>query len=61
MGPITVEITWDDTEDIDLHISEPDTTHVFYANPKGTVGYLDVDDLDQYGPEHYYASYDNLI
>lgn len=61
VGPITVEITWDDKEDIDLHISEPDYTHVFCGNPNGRVGYLDVDDVSQYGPEHYYANYENLM
>lgn len=57
-GVITVELLWDDQPDLDLHIYEPQinsTNHVYYANRHGISGYLDVDDTDGYGPEHYYA------
>jgi uncharacterized protein YfaP (DUF2135 family) len=29
---------------------------VFYDNDQGDYGYLDVDDTDGLGPEHYYAN-----
>ena len=68
-GIITIQLTWDHQPDLDLHVYEPGYDdpslnirgHVYFANPQGKFGYLDVDDVNQYGPEHYYASYDNLI
>lgn len=55
-GPITVTLTWGAQPDVDLHVYEPDGTHVFYSNKQGHVGSLDVDDVTSYGPEHYYTS-----
>lgn len=56
-GPVlTLTLTWDGpTSDVDLHIYEPgeDGTHVYYGSPQGRDGYLDVDDRDGLGPEHY--------
>jgi len=54
-GPITVTLTWGDEPDVDLHVFEPDGSHVYYANPVGTSGYLDYDDVTSWGPEHYYV------
>jgi uncharacterized protein YfaP (DUF2135 family) len=40
---------------VDLHVNEPDGSHVYYGNMRGTSGYLDYDDISSYGPEHYYV------
>jgi hypothetical protein len=61
-GPISVTLTWGDQPDVDLHVFEPNYSHVYYANPQGLSGFLDVDDTNGYGPEHYYvASCDQLL
>lgn len=54
-GPITVTLTWDANPDVDLHIFEPQR-HVYYASRIGYNGYLDLDDTNGYGPEHYYTN-----
>ena len=54
-GPITVTLTWGAEPDVDLHVFEPDGSHVYYASPAGTSGYLDYDDVTSWGPEHYYV------
>lgn len=59
-GIITVTLTWSSQPDVDLHVIEPNGTHVYYANLFGPSGYLDHDDIDGYGPEHYYVSCDSL-
>lgn len=59
-GIITVTLTWGPQPDVDLHVFEPDGTHVYYANLQGTIGFLDVDDVTSFGPEHYFASCTNL-
>jgi hypothetical protein len=59
-GPLTVTLTWGPQPDIDLHVYEPDGTHVDYRNKRGNAGYLDVDDTSSYGPENYYVSSSSL-
>lgn len=59
-GPITVTLSWGAQPDIDLHVFEPDGTHVYYVNKQGSVGMLDLDITDSYGPEHYFTSCDTL-
>jgi hypothetical protein len=54
-GPISVTLTWGNQPDVDLHVYEPDGNHVYYANPMGTSGYLDYDDVTSRGPEHYFV------
>ena len=54
-GPITVTLEWGEQRDLDLHVFEPDGTHVFYGNLRGGSGELDRDDTNQYGPENYYV------
>ncbi len=49
-------LTWDGVGDVDLHTTEPDGSQVFYAHPLSRTGYLDMDNVTGYGPEHYYAS-----
>lgn len=59
-GIITVRLTWGAQPDVDLHVFEPGGAHVYYASPSGAAGYLDVDDVTGYGPEHYFVSCDSL-
>ena len=60
-GIITVTLKWGQQPDVDLHIFEPDGSQVYYANLQGSVGFLDVDDTDGEGPEHYFASCADLL
>lgn len=60
-GVITVTLTWGAEPDVDLHVFEPGGRHVYYAQPQGDSGYLDVDDTTSFGPEHYYVSCDTLV
>jgi hypothetical protein len=57
-GFFTVTLTWNGRGDVDLHIFEPNSTWVYYANKTGHSGYLDVDNTYADGPEHYYTSCD---
>lgn len=58
---MTVTLTWDQSNsDVDLHVQEPGTDgrHIYWSN-KGYTGsnpYLDMDNTEGYGPEHYYAT-----
>jgi hypothetical protein len=58
IGFFSVTLTWDGVGDLDLHTYEPNGQHVYYNNKVGTSGYLDIDNRDGYGPEHYFASCD---
>ncbi|MDO8572476.1 MAG: hypothetical protein Q7S11_01750 [bacterium] len=58
-GAITATLTWGTQPDVDLHAFEDlgvIGAHVFYWNMVGIAGKLDVDDREQYGPEHYTVS-----
>lgn len=59
-GIITATLTWGSNPDLDLHVFEPNGTHVYYRNLVGISGYLDRDDVTSYGPEHYYVSCDTI-
>ena len=59
-GIITATLTWGSNPDLDLHVFEPNGTHVYYANLLGISGYLDLDDVTSYGPEHYFVSCDTI-
>lgn len=60
-GVVTATMVWDvDDTDIDMHIVEPDGTHVSYLDLEGTSGVLDVDNTKGYGPEHYYSDCNQL-
>jgi hypothetical protein len=60
-GIITVTLTWGEEPDVDLHAFEPDGSHVYYSAQVGPVGELDVDDTNQFGPEHYTVSCAKLV
>jgi hypothetical protein len=55
-GIITATLTWSGATDVDLHVSEPDGTHVYYQNLQGDSGFLDRDNITGFGPEHYFVS-----
>jgi hypothetical protein len=61
-GSVTVTLTWDtgNGNDIDLHVVEPDKTHVYFSSKTGHSGYLDVDNTGGFGPEHYYTDCQKL-
>jgi hypothetical protein len=59
-GAITATLTWNSMPDLDLHVFEPSGAHVYYRNLTGTSGYLDLDDVNGYGPEHYFVSCDKV-
>eukprot|EP00934_Nitzschia_sp_Nitz4_P001233 Nitzschia sp. Nitz4//scaffold136_size62208//23797//26334//NITZ4_006366-RA/size62208-processed-gene-0.35-mRNA-1//-1//CDS//3329535612//1233//frame0 len=56
--PVSATLTWTGgrTSDIDLHVTEPDGTQVWYGHMEGTYGFLDHDDVEGYGPENYFAA-----
>lgn len=59
-GIITATLTWGSQPDVDLHVFEPDATHVYYSHLVGSYGYLDVDDVSGFGPEHYFVNCNTL-
>ncbi|HEX2253770.1 MAG TPA: hypothetical protein VHQ65_10935 [Thermoanaerobaculia bacterium] len=59
-GVITVTLTWGDQPDVDLHVIEPGGEHVYWREPFGRSGYLDFDDRDGRGPEHYFVACEDL-
>lgn len=59
-GVITVTLTWGAQPDVDLHAFEPNGAHVYYAHRFGPSGYLDVDDVTSFGPEHYFVGCNTL-
>lgn len=60
IGAITATLTWNSMPDLDLHVFEPSGSHVYYGSPIGTSGFLDRDDVNGYGPEHYFVSCDKV-
>lgn len=53
---ITTTLTWSGPGDVDLHVQEPNGRHVYYGAKQGGAGYLDIDNVTGFGPEHYFAS-----
>ena len=45
-GPMQITLTWDSSADLDLHVTEPDGTEIYYGNrgPTASGGTLDGDD-----------------
>lgn len=60
-GPFTVTLTWGAQPDVDLHVFEPNGVHVYYRNRQGVAGFLDVDDVTSFGPEHYYSNCARIV
>jgi hypothetical protein len=59
-GALRVTLMWNGSQDIDLHIAEPNGQLVYYGSPVGQSGELDRDDTDGEGPENYFVSCDSL-
>lgn len=60
-GPFTVTLTWGAQPDVDLHVTEPNGIHVYYAAKTGLAGSLDLDDVTSFGPEHYFSNCSKII
>jgi hypothetical protein len=58
-GFFTVTLTWDGEGDVDLRIFEPGGVKVYDMGKQGESGYLDVDNTEANGPEHYFATCDS--
>ena len=60
---IRVSLNWgSNPPDFDLHVFEPNGSHVYYKRPAGSGfnGSLDVDDRDGNGPENYVVACDQI-
>jgi hypothetical protein len=55
LGDMQVSLTWNQATDMDLHLLEPDGTHVFHGRRQGTSARLDFDDVDGFGPENMFV------
>lgn len=54
-GDVQVTLTWDNTSDLDLWVTDPDGEKIYYANStSASGGELDYDDVDGFGPENIY-------
>lgn len=55
---LTAKLNWEHWNDMDLHITEPEPNRakISFRNKKGHYGFLDRDDTDGHGPEHYYIN-----
>jgi|GEM_PF-2497095 len=52
-GDVQVTLTWDNTSDVDLWVTDPNGESVGFRNKTvRSGGHLDVDDTDGYGPEN---------
>lgn len=58
-GALQVSLAWDSTPDIDLWITDPSDTEIYYKHKSSpTGGELDLDDRDGFGPENIYWAQD---
>ncbi len=52
-GALQISLSWDNSSDQDLYVTDPSGTEIYYANPSSsTGGELDRDDTDGFGPEN---------
>ncbi|MFH1071759.1 MAG: SUMF1/EgtB/PvdO family nonheme iron enzyme [Candidatus Glassbacteria bacterium] len=53
---IEITLTWNTpTSDIDLHVWNPNGEHSYYGHLRISEGFLDIDDVEGYGPETFTA------
>lgn len=59
-GKIQITLTWNTEADVDLYLDEPDGNTIYYANDTSNAGdgFLDVDDMDGFGPENIFYEED---
>ena len=55
-GDLQITLTWNTTVDMDLHVIEPNGSHVYYVSRNGTTARLDVDDTNGFGPENIFVA-----
>ena len=54
---VVITLSWDSpTSDIDLHVWNPLGEHCYYGHPQISDGFLDIDDVNGYGPETFTAT-----
>lgn len=54
-GAVQVSLSWDDTTDQDLYVTDPGNNTIYFVNDSSpTGGELDRDDTSGYGPENIY-------
>jgi hypothetical protein len=58
-GVITIRLEWGKQTDVDLHVYEPNGSHVYYGDKDG-IGQLDNDYQNGEKPEHYYVGCEAL-
>ena len=52
-GDIQITLTWDNTADLDLYVTDPwGETICYYNSTSASGGWLDFDDTNGYGPEN---------
>ncbi len=52
-GSLQISLSWDNSADVDLWVTDPSDTKIFWRNSTSTTGgALDRDDIDGYGPEN---------
>ena len=52
-GILQISLCWDNTADVDLWVTDPSDTRIWWANTSSaTGGSLDREDIDGYGPEN---------
>jgi hypothetical protein len=54
-GDMQATLSWNSNADIDLHVIEPNGTHVYFASRTGVTARLDRDDTDGFGPENIFV------
>jgi len=58
-GDVQVTLTWDNTADLDLLVTDPNDETIYFGNEiSSSGGQLDIDDMNGYGPENIYWATD---